>query len=970
MMEPNLPDLPRAAQILDQADAAYDQARYPAAGELYREVLALEEPGTVRAARCRLGLGRVLNTQSRFDEAREYVEAALPFLVDDPPHCALAQYVLGEIIANQGDLVEAAHHFQYSYHLRKDWFGRFHPAALDSLSMMAVLEFVQGHTDQASDLIGRAVEAARSYRGDPHPAIGRVYQRQGRILTDDQLAFGQAREMLVRALAIFEASEGPDHPDNGLALNNLANLLARRKLWGEARDLLLRSLEIHERVFGPQSAFVIMVLNNLSDVEQHLDNLEPAYHYAARALIASVRSLGARSPQSLGALRRLVSVLGKQSHGVDSPAMQIAMPFHVCLVALEAAGGKRDRQAGFQPGAHLSPERAAERLEKLVDRLEKQVNRPPRSAEEQAAEQLALSQARGLVELGDEALKAGKADRACELYSQALENQQAVLGPDHLGHLPVLQKLAEASEAAGRPSAVLPLRERAVAICTAVLGEDHPQTLLAMTHLYERVRYEYGDQAALPLQKRIREVMEHSLGSDDPMVRSLNSQLEQAQARGETSGREERPRDGLSRSERIEAAARSLRDPAGLLAGLDQVDWHAVSHAYGPADDIPRLLRLLLSEDPDVYETAWDELINDVWHQGTLYPATAAVAPFLIQLLSDPRFLTRVQVMDVLAGWAGSSAYQAVYARPGSLLVERDEIEARKARGEIDSSLLREEVEQVNRAVARGLPRYLELLDGSDREMQLLALFTLSRLRDRQAECIPEILARLPGFSEPSLRAAALCALRAIMDAGAESTAFFTRWMLAPGEDAQVTFHAAAGVIEREQERSSDEAAGALLASWPLAVESANKEWKQRQSQFGVFYQVSVDDLKVLAGLGVERGSRFLVQSLLQARPPLADAYQVLSLAEVMLDLLFKRGNRQAGYVQFRSDLIEGQRQPSILYKPADVPPLHLADLTPLQIDALKALAALPEFWRTRSNLLALYGLPDTLQGLTEFLVE
>ncbi len=35
------------------------------------------------------------------------------------------------------------------------------------------------------------------------------------------------------------------------------------------------------------------------------------------------------------------------------------------------------------------------------------------------------------------------------------------------------------------------------------------------------------------------------------------------------------------------------REPAHALDGLDDRPWFAVSHAYGPADDLPGLLRAL-----------------------------------------------------------------------------------------------------------------------------------------------------------------------------------------------------------------------------------------------------------------------------------------------------------------------------------------------------------------------------------------
>lgn len=73
--------------------------------------------------------------------------------------------------------------------------------------------------------------------------------------------------------------------------------------------------------------------------------------------------------------------------------------------------------------------------------------------------------------------------------------------------------------------------------------------------------------------------------------------------------------------------------PMLALAGLDEVDWSAVSDAYGPAIDIPTLFRALVSSNPDHREFACLLLHQTIWHQGNVYSATAAAIPHLYNLL-------------------------------------------------------------------------------------------------------------------------------------------------------------------------------------------------------------------------------------------------------------------------------------------------------------------------------------------------
>jgi len=73
--------------------------------------------------------------------------------------------------------------------------------------------------------------------------------------------------------------------------------------------------------------------------------------------------------------------------------------------------------------------------------------------------------------------------------------------------------------------------------------------------------------------------------------------------------------------------------PLLALAGLEEVDWSAVSDAYGPATDVPALLRALVSGNLDHREFACRLLHQTIWHPGKVYSATAAAIPSLYNLL-------------------------------------------------------------------------------------------------------------------------------------------------------------------------------------------------------------------------------------------------------------------------------------------------------------------------------------------------
>ncbi|MFD6225709.1 hypothetical protein ACFWFZ_02310 [Streptomyces sp. NPDC060232] len=89
-----------------------------------------------------------------------------------------------------------------------------------------------------------------------------------------------------------------------------------------------------------------------------------------------------------------------------------------------------------------------------------------------------------------------------------------------------------------------------------------------------------------------------------------------------------------------------MRSPAEL----DHVQWHDLTHAYGPAADVPELIRALYTDD-DTAEAAVHELYGNIHHQGTVYPASAPAVPFLAHaVLHAPR--RRDELLMLLAALA------------------------------------------------------------------------------------------------------------------------------------------------------------------------------------------------------------------------------------------------------------------------------------------------------------------------------
>jgi hypothetical protein len=91
-------------------------------------------------------------------------------------------------------------------------------------------------------------------------------------------------------------------------------------------------------------------------------------------------------------------------------------------------------------------------------------------------------------------------------------------------------------------------------------------------------------------------------------------------------------------------------DPFADL-NFEAVDWAGLSHAYGSAEDIPFLVRSLVSPDADERSEALDGLFGSICHQGTVYAASAPAIPFLARAaVAAPDPDQRALIVHLMAG--------------------------------------------------------------------------------------------------------------------------------------------------------------------------------------------------------------------------------------------------------------------------------------------------------------------------------
>ena len=228
---------------------------------------------------------------------------------------------------------------------------------------------------------------------------------------------------------------GPDHPDVGVSLNDLAVLYQRQGRDGRGRAALPARAGHHEKALGPEHPVVGTVLNNLAElygVQGRYAEAEPLHQ---RALAIREKALGPDHPDVGASLNNLAGLYRAQGRTAE------AEPLYKRSLAI------------FEKGLGPDHSDVGTSLNNLAELFQAQ----------------------------------GRAAEAEPLHRRALANYEKALGPDHPLVGTSLNNLAGLYRDQGRYAEAEPLYKRDLAITEKALGPDHPSvgtTLDGLAGLY------------------------------------------------------------------------------------------------------------------------------------------------------------------------------------------------------------------------------------------------------------------------------------------------------------------------------------------------------------------------------------------------------------------------------------------------------------------------------------------------------
>ena len=424
-------------------------------------------------------------------------------------------------------------------------------------------------------------------------------------------------ELSRRAVEVARRALRPDHP---LVCSFSANVAINLANAGDpdAPRLIREAVSEHERAFGPEHPRLAYVLMALAGVAEDRDEARRA---VARATLICLRALGPVARPTLDALRQAVRYFAPQpgEEQVSPEATEIYRQW----AALEPGAAPVKLTLVRRP----APDEAAAVLVRIFERY---LGESPLADE---VKQAVAADYRA----ADAAASAGDYLRAIAALDGAVDRIEAAKGGESAELVEPLRRLDALCLAAGREDRLLAIGRRIAEVTEAAYGQTHSVAVQTLLEYAQRERHEYGALSEATANRASAAVRATFVA---PRAEQLIEQLYGTSARGR---RREMPLSVARRQ-----ALRTI-PTSGSLADLDETDWAAVRHAYGPAIDTPNELRLLHSDDAGVRADALARLSNSLCHQGSVYPASAVAVPFLARLALDHDQPDKADIVWLLA---------------------------------------------------------------------------------------------------------------------------------------------------------------------------------------------------------------------------------------------------------------------------------------------------------------------------------
>ena len=270
-----------------QADGETQADLYATLGSMYNRLskydkadqvlsLALEKrkqldgPDSLKVAAVLAEIGVLRGDESKFDEARTYVEQAAAIVkennlpVNDPVNTEVT-LSLGRVAAQGGDPKKAIDILTPIAALKPPYGEEQAYQVRDSLTALCTAELAVQQLDSAKSSCQRAIEMDRQMLGDSHLQTGVDLINLASVqLTLRQIP--EAEKLYRDGIKIISAWYGADNLDVIMAKGLLARALIAENKNAETQTMLQEVLHGQESVYGPVHYRIAYTLNSLGEI--------------------------------------------------------------------------------------------------------------------------------------------------------------------------------------------------------------------------------------------------------------------------------------------------------------------------------------------------------------------------------------------------------------------------------------------------------------------------------------------------------------------------------------------------------------------------------------------------------------------------------------------------------------------------------------------------------------------------------
>lgn len=330
-----------------------------------------------------------------------------------------------------------------------------------------------------------------------------------------------------QALAIEEATNGPEHPEVAGTLGLIADWLDRQDKFAEATPLYERSFAIFRKALGDNAPLTVTAANNLASNYQSLGRFDDAQPIYQKVLDASIAAHGPKHRRVALAYNNLGFNLARQGRYLEAKGY-----YDQALAVADAA----------MPGGDLDRALIVNNVGVNLDALGRSIEAEPYYRQALAIRTASLGEKDGRVaasynNLGYNLNAQGRYLEAAPAYRKALDIRVSI-DPNARATATSYNNVAHNLNRRGEYAAAAPYYAKALTIWEKVHGPDHPVTAIGYSNVAVNMERMGKAAEAQPLFERALKIRRAKLGATHPdiatgeikLAHDLASQKKYAQA--------------------------------------------------------------------------------------------------------------------------------------------------------------------------------------------------------------------------------------------------------------------------------------------------------------------------------------------------------------------------------------------------------------------------------------------------------